>query len=47
VVVVGMADPTNVFLIDEVKRKLKWDVKIVVTPAPTSSPGRADHDQRG
>jgi type IV pilus assembly protein PilB len=31
-VVVGMADPTNVFLIDEVKRKLKRDVRVVVTP---------------
>jgi type IV pilus assembly protein PilB len=30
--VVGMADPTNVFLIDEIKRKVKRDVKIVVTP---------------
>jgi type IV pilus assembly protein PilB len=30
--VVGMADPTNVFLIDEVKRKVKGDVRIVVTP---------------
>src|SRR4051794_754200 len=30
--VVGMADPTNVFLIDEVKRKVKRDVRIVVTP---------------
>jgi type IV pilus assembly protein PilB len=32
-VVVGMADPTNVFLLDELKRKCKRDVKIVVTPA--------------
>jgi type IV pilus assembly protein PilB len=31
-VVVGMADPANVFLLDEVKRKLKRDVKVVVTP---------------
>ena len=31
--VAGMADPTNVFLIDEVKRKLKKDVRIVVTPS--------------
>src|SRR3954469_20055588 len=31
-VVVGMADPSNVFLIDEVKRKIKRDVKVVVTP---------------
>src|SRR3954468_20735976 len=30
--IVGMADPTNVFLIDEVKRKVKRDVRIVVTP---------------
>jgi type IV pilus assembly protein PilB len=30
--VVGMADPTNVFLIDEVKRKIKKDLKVVVTP---------------
>jgi len=29
-VVVGMADPTNVFLVDEIKRKLKRDVKVVV-----------------
>jgi type IV pilus assembly protein PilB len=29
--VVGMADPTNVFLIDEVKRKTKRDVRVVVT----------------
>jgi type IV pilus assembly protein PilB len=33
IVVVGMADPTNVFLIDEVKRKLRKEVKVVVTPA--------------
>jgi len=32
-VVVGMADPNNVFLIDELKRKTKCDVKVVVTPA--------------
>ena len=31
-VVVGMADPTNVFLIDEIRRKLKRDVRVVVTP---------------
>jgi type IV pilus assembly protein PilB len=31
--VVGMADPANVFLLDEVKRKVKRDVKVVVTPA--------------
>src|SRR5215212_5930864 len=31
-VVIGMADPTNVFLIDEIKRKLKKDVKVVATP---------------
>src|SRR5688572_4917027 len=31
--VVGMADPTNVFLIDEVKRRTKRDVRAVVTPA--------------
>jgi type IV pilus assembly protein PilB len=30
--VIGMADPTNVFLVDEVKRKVKREVKIVVTP---------------
>ena len=30
--VVGMADPTNVFLVDEVKRKVKREVKVVVTP---------------
>ena len=28
---VGMADPANVFLIDEVKRKTKKEVKVVVT----------------
>jgi type IV pilus assembly protein PilB len=28
--VAGMADPTNVFLLDEVKRRVKRDVKIVV-----------------
>ena len=28
---VGMSDPANVFLIDEVKRKTKRDVKVVVT----------------
>jgi len=32
VVVIGMADPTNVFLIDEVRRKLRKDVKVVATP---------------
>ena len=31
--VVGMADPTNVFLIDEVKRKTRRDVKVVVVTA--------------
>jgi type IV pilus assembly protein PilB len=31
VLVVGMADPTNVFLIDEVKRRTKRDVRAVVT----------------
>lgn len=30
--VIGMADPTNVFLVDEIKRKVKREVKIVVTP---------------
>jgi type IV pilus assembly protein PilB len=30
--VVGMADPTNVFLVDEIKRKVKREVKVVVTP---------------
>jgi type IV pilus assembly protein PilB len=30
--VVGMADPANVFLIDEVKRKTKRDCRVVVTP---------------
>jgi len=30
---VGMTDPANVFLVDEVKRKTKKDVKVVVTPA--------------
>lgn len=33
VLVVGMADPTNVFLIDEVKRRIKRDVRTVVTTA--------------
>jgi type IV pilus assembly protein PilB len=33
---IAMSDPANVFLIDEVKRKTKRDVKIVVTPPPTS-----------
>ncbi|HYE19612.1 MAG TPA: ATPase, T2SS/T4P/T4SS family [Tepidisphaeraceae bacterium] len=33
VVVVGMADPTNVFAIDEVRRKLRKDVKVVATPS--------------
>lgn len=32
-VVIGMADPTNVFLQDEIKRRLKRDVIVVVTPA--------------
>lgn len=31
--VVGMADPNNVFLIDEVRRKTKKDIKIVVITA--------------
>src|SRR5688572_13113217 len=31
--VVGMTDPNNVFLIDELKRKTKRDVKVVVTTA--------------
>ena len=30
--VLGMADPANVFLVDEVKRKTKRDCRIVVTP---------------
>lgn len=30
--VVGMADPTNVFLVDEIKRRVKREVKVVVTP---------------
>ena len=30
---VAMSDPANVFLIDEVKRKTKRDVRVVVTPA--------------
>ena len=30
--VVGMADPNNVFLVDEVRRKTKRDVRVVVTP---------------
>jgi type IV pilus assembly protein PilB len=33
VLVIGMADPTNVFLIDEVKRRTKRAVQAVVTPA--------------
>ncbi len=32
-VVVGMTDPNNVFLIDEVRRKTKKDIKVVVTTA--------------
>jgi type IV pilus assembly protein PilB len=32
-VVCAMTDPNNVFLIDEVKRKIKRDVKVVVTTA--------------
>jgi type IV pilus assembly protein PilB len=32
-VVVGMADPTNVFLIDEIKRKIKKEIKAVATPS--------------
>jgi type IV pilus assembly protein PilB len=31
--VVGMTDPNNVFLIDEVRRKTKKDIKVVVTTA--------------
>jgi type IV pilus assembly protein PilB len=31
--VVGMADPTNVFLVDEVKRKTKKDVRVAVCTA--------------
>src|SRR5947209_14780674 len=30
--VIGMADPANVFLLDEVKRKTKRDCRVVVTP---------------
>src|SRR5688572_10091193 len=30
-VVVGMTDPNNVFLIDEIRRKIKKDIKVVVT----------------
>jgi type IV pilus assembly protein PilB len=34
VLVLGMADPNNIFLLDEVKRKLKRDLRVVVvTPA--------------
>ncbi|MGH7180049.1 MAG: GspE/PulE family protein [Tepidisphaeraceae bacterium] len=32
-VVVAMSDPTNIFLLDEVKRKLRRDVKVVVSTA--------------
>jgi len=32
--IVGMADPTNVFLLDEVKRKTKRDVRRVAVTAP-------------
>jgi type IV pilus assembly protein PilB len=32
-VVVGMTDPNNVFLIDEIRRKVKKDVKVIVTTA--------------
>jgi type IV pilus assembly protein PilB len=32
--IVGMADPTNVFLLDEVKRKTKRDVRRVAVAAP-------------
>jgi type IV pilus assembly protein PilB len=32
VLVVGMADPTNVFLLDEVKRRTRRNVRAVVTP---------------
>ncbi|HEY8666025.1 MAG TPA: ATPase, T2SS/T4P/T4SS family [Tepidisphaeraceae bacterium] len=31
--IVAMADPTNVFLADEIKRKTKREIRIVVTPA--------------
>lgn len=31
--VVGVADPTNVFLLDEVKRRTRRDLRVVVTPA--------------
>jgi type IV pilus assembly protein PilB len=31
--VVGVADPTNVFLLDEVKRRTRRDLRAVVTPA--------------
>ena len=31
--VVGMADPANVFLLDEIKRKVRRDVRAVVTPS--------------
>ena len=33
-VVVGMSDPANVFLLDEVKRKIRRPVKVVVVVAP-------------
>ena len=33
ILTIAMTDPANVFLIDEVKRKTKRDVKVVVTPA--------------
>jgi type IV pilus assembly protein PilB len=32
VLVIGMADPANVFLVDEIRRKVKKEVRIVVTP---------------
>src|SRR4051812_1126299 len=32
VLVIGMADPANVFLVDEIRRKVKTEVRIVVTP---------------
>jgi type IV pilus assembly protein PilB len=33
IIVVGMADPTNVFLLDEIRRRTKHEVRIVVTTA--------------
>lgn len=32
-VVVAISEPTNVFLVDEIRHKIKRDVKVVVTPA--------------